>query len=57
MLKTLKTRSLSSLSIGIYFLILFLLLFGMIMVTYNMADTAINLDIDNTDINAVTYIY
>lgn len=57
MLKTQKTLSLSSLSIGIYFLILFLLLFGMIMVTYNMADTAINLDIDNTDINAVTYIY
>lgn len=48
---------LSMLSVGIYFLILFLLLFGMIMIGYNLTDTSLSVDIDNTKVNDITHVY
>jgi len=53
----LKTLDLSGFTVGIYFLILSLLLIGIITFSYDFAGTSLTFDIDNTDINAITYIY
>jgi len=53
----LKTLDLSGFTVGIYFLILSLLLIGIIIFSYDFAGTSLTFDIDNTGINAITYIY
>lgn len=57
MLKIHKKRSLSKLLVGIYVSLFFILLIGSITIGYSIADNALYFDIDNSDINAITYLY
>lgn len=57
MLKIHKKRKLSKLLVGIYVSLFFILLIGSITIGYSIADNALYFDIDNSDINAITYLY
>lgn len=57
MYKTLNKPSSSKLFIGIYVLALFILLVGMTFISYSLADTALYFELDNCNMNAITFLY
>ena len=57
MLKSIKSKIRPGLQVGIYVFAYCILLAVIIMFTVEIGESLVNFDLENTDINAITYIY